>query len=453
MHRGSTRRSAAKACALVFAVAFWPAVSASELPQYQILEIGPPSFPAAGAYRYTVPVKINEDGWVVGYAFPGIISTGTFLFRSGTTELISTVDWPIDINNSGQVLLQFAEMGADAYVWMPDGTTRQLEPIENYPIWANDINDFGVVTGERYAGVESGSSPRPPADDSFAFVASDSGVVDLPRLTNLGPAGGRCEGVQINNTGGVIGNCIGFDQESIPRAFLSAGGSIIELGVPGEPSSAGLISEMGHVVFSSGADTFLYVNGVAVSVGMSVTAMNDSGELVGSLNGRASRYKDGALLDLGTLGGAESLAMDINEAGEIIGKAQLDTGFYRAFVYRAGQMYNLGALGREDSEAISINDVGQLTGVAYNSSAGPFPLQEYIGFLATPISLLLDRLRLALVGVGPGKALASSVATATAQYSANDLGGTCGALDEFVGKASRFTGDRKRQVPGTSRPS
>lgn len=75
------------------------------------------------------------------------------------------------------------------------------------------------------------------------------------------------------------------------------------------------------------------------------------------------------LTDLGTLGGDESLATDINKSGQVVGSAQTTDGQFHAFLYSgSGPMQDIGTLGGSSSEATSINDSGQVAGYAYVDS-------------------------------------------------------------------------------------
>src|SRR5262249_29649121 len=73
-------------------------------------------------------------------------------------------------------------------------------------------------------------------------------------------------------------------------------------------------------------------------------------------------YKDGAMLDLGALGGRTSRAFGINNQDQVVGSADLDSATSHAFVYQDGVMTDLGTLGGDRSEAKAINDFGQVVG-------------------------------------------------------------------------------------------
>jgi probable HAF family extracellular repeat protein len=77
-------------------------------------------------------------------------------------------------------------------------------------------------------------------------------------------------------------------------------------------------------------------------------------------------YSDGALYALGTLGGPDSYAYRINDAGQIVGKSSIgpDAAPNHAFLYDGGQMMDLGTLGGPESVASNLNSCGQIVGSA-----------------------------------------------------------------------------------------
>ncbi len=100
------------------------------------------------------------------------------------------------------------------------------------------------------------------------------------------------------------------------------------------------------------------------------TALNNAGQTTGSFllpNGQSHAFlRTGDVrLDLGTLGGGNSVGTAINNNGEVAGLSDLAGGSQHAFTYLNGCMCDIGALGRPER----LNDAGQLIG---NTDAGGF---------------------------------------------------------------------------------
>jgi uncharacterized membrane protein len=97
---------------------------------------------------------------------------------------------------------------------------------------------------------------------------------------------------------------------------------------------------------------------------------------------RADLLYRGMILDLGTFGGTNSLANDINDHGQVVGGAEnteLDPwnfgGLFglasptawHGFLWKNGQMRDLGTLGGPDSFAFFNNQKGQIAGFAFTN--------------------------------------------------------------------------------------
>lgn len=108
---------------------------------------------------------------------------------------------------------------------------------------------------------------------------------------------------------------------------------------------------------------------------------NSAGDLVGNLNTtlpsgwlatHACLYSAGTVIDLGTLGGANSRAFDINASGIIVGSSELATGLdTHAASWVGGTGTDLGTLGGARSQATAINNAGQAAGYAENTAGEP----------------------------------------------------------------------------------
>lgn len=89
-------------------------------------------------------------------------------------------------------------------------------------------------------------------------------------------------------------------------------------------------------------------------------------------------YNDGVMADLGHLGFQYSMAQDINDSGQVVGRSatvQQDSGYgsrsydnkVHGFIYNDGTMHDIGTLGGNYSNAFAINKLGQVVGESHTS--------------------------------------------------------------------------------------
>jgi probable HAF family extracellular repeat protein len=228
------------------------------------------------------------------------------------------------LNNSGQVI---GNSDGTPAIWQGSKVTM-ITPLDGHA--AAGMNNRGDIVG--------GSIDRP-------FVYTGTGTRHIP----VEPAWDDSSASRINDAGHVIGNGYTF-LSGTGRGFLY--------------SAAGT-----RIIDAFGAKFYSYVYGI-----------NNAGHVVGIAqppNGfgqHAFLDRDGDVTDLGTLGGFNSQANDINDAGQIVGNSEtpspsgpdeFHTGPTHAFLYEQGAMKDLGTLGGTVSRGFAINNGGVVVGESY----------------------------------------------------------------------------------------
>jgi probable HAF family extracellular repeat protein len=169
-------------------------------------------------------------------------------------------------------------------------------------------------------------------------------------FTDLGRASGVASAAAgINNAGQVVGLYADGSNQNHAVAWID--GQATELG------SASTMWGYGGFTNPWG------VSGSAISI-------NDAGQIAWtSREERAMLWNQGVATDLGTLGGAQSQARGINEAGQIVGQAQNSDGAWRAVAWRNGQATELSApAGSPSWQANAVNGSGQIVGAGVRTS-------------------------------------------------------------------------------------
>ena len=113
-------------------------------------------------------------------------------------------------------------------------------------------------------------------------------------------------------------------------------------------------------------------------------------------------------MDLGTLGGKESAATDISNAGQIVGYASTYSDETHAFLYQQGRMTDLGALGGTDSRANSINNHGHIVGGANVAGSNKTHAFLYVEGKMTDLGTLEGQEITALAINDPGQIVGTS---------------------------------------------
>jgi probable HAF family extracellular repeat protein len=151
----------------------------------------------------------------------------------------------------------------------------------------------------------------------------------------------------VNNAGHSVIRTINLDSEWGPsQAYYYDGNGWANLGMLGgsydRSAAANGINDRDQIIGNSTVDEG-YVHG----------------DRWASYN-HAFLYEHGHMRDLGTLGGKESIARDINSWGQVVGVANDSKGQWRSFVELDGDMHVLNA--PDGFQAAALNDAGQIAG-------------------------------------------------------------------------------------------
>ena len=141
--------------------------------------------------------------------------------------------------------------------------------------------------------------------------------------------------------------------------------------MPRSSASASLtVGDMVDLGTLGGSSSFaMNANRVGQVVGYSYTA--------GDAEQRAFRWQNGVMTDLGTLGGSFSHATAVNGLGHVVGYgATAGNAAQHAWLWKAAQMTDLGTLGGASSEAWGVNDAGQVVGNSF--TAGDAAIHAFI---------------------------------------------------------------------------
>jgi probable HAF family extracellular repeat protein len=132
-------------------------------------------------------------------------------------------------------------------------------------------------------------------------------------------------------------------------------------------------------IWTPGADPAFTLLGMPTDVAVDI---NNAGQVVGTHAFAANRtravvFLDSAYRDLGTLGGRTSSGRAINESGQVAGSSATVSGVQHAFLYD-GVMHDLGALKGGWSYAYGMNDKGEVVGGATMISGHEAPTHPFL---------------------------------------------------------------------------
>lgn len=313
-----------------------PFASAAHAQTYGLVDLG--TLGGADSYAYAV----NASGQVVGKAATADGTTHAFLYSGGSMHDLGTFGGTESIarsiNDKGQVVgdANLADGHAHAFL-TTGGPLQDLGTLGGNYSSAWDINNSGQIIG-----MSNGTGLN-----EYRAVAFSGGTVH-----NLGTLGGNFSyAVGINDAGDVVGNS-NTAAEFEDGFYLPAGGTMMDVGVlPGGYASNAL-------------------------------KINASGQVAGYgylaspfARAEAFVYSHGTLTDIGRLGGWDSVALGLNDAGAVVGYSDVGTkGNNHGFIYQGGHMSDLNRMLSSDAAGWTVTRVddinanGWIVGTATNAA-------------------------------------------------------------------------------------
>lgn len=269
------------------------------------------------------------------------------------------------INNSGQVAGYHSILGVSRATLWQGSTATELGLLDGPSSVAYGINNAGQVVGR--------------ADEEHYGVFVSSATMWNGTTATALPSGIYSIAYSINDAGQVAG----ASDELSGQAIVWNGNTITTLDLLGN---------------SNYPQPFAQAN-----------AINMAGQVAGyNLQGypehpyRATLWNGTTATDLGMLGGPGSAAYGINNAGQVVGNADLpNAGYHEGFpnhavLWQDGVATDLGTLGGTYSQANAINEAGLIVGFANLRNTGGYGVNEAVhaalwnGTTAVDLNDLLD---------------------------------------------------------------
>ena len=311
----------------------------------------------------STPVAINEHGDVL---VSDISHDRSSLRRNGRWVDLGSHTEAADLNDDGVVV---GAHNRKAFRWSNGELTDLAAP--GFPANAVAVNGRGEIVGNALR-----------KGHNHAFVWASGAVTDL---------GADTTGVGINDAGQVIGYLRTFAGGE--RAFVWQNGKRRLLGTlppsqipwhgkqyvePVAINEHGVVAGLVHDGIGTYQRWFVWRGSRLITKTLPfrdqrAAAVNEKGQvLIGASGGRpASAYvwRNGQLAKLPTLGGDSTFAVDLNDAGQVVGMSRLGGHRQRPFVWQAGKMTALSMPARRYTPpwggVSAINDRGDVIGFDY----------------------------------------------------------------------------------------
>lgn len=206
----------------------------------------------------------------------------------------------------------------------------------------------------------------------------------------------------INNSGQIAGYYYNQAREIVAFYTGKNGEDIKNVEIPALSTAHG-INDHGQIAVNSRGEAFIVdsIDGTTTDLGslkgLTTTAIsiNNSGQVTGYSEVKSKppfssertevhafiTEKDGAgMKDIGTLGGENSIGLDVNNKGQVAGASNVRGWLHmNAFVTdENGDMINLGTFGGHDSIANSINDHGEVIGSSFTGNGSNEDIHSFL---------------------------------------------------------------------------
>ena len=368
----------------MFAASALPSRVAAQHTQYKLIDMGTLGGPAS---YLTDPgngpsfLVLNDAGVLVGRSdtstFDPVIGdfrAHAFRWQKGILTDLGVPQGTVfsaasGVNARGWIAIDYSTGEVDPLTSGPifrgalwkDGQFLELPPlgegIENDALYVND--------GGQVVGFSSISTTPDPAGFSFIGGPIHPFIWQNGVMHDLGTLGGpdalpyeNCNNQRMNL---VTGQSLLVDFALNPdtgaptiHPFLWQDGKLMDLGTLGG-------TLLGPLQCANNAGQ---VAGTSSLIGNPMDPFGNLQAPNGNFTGHAFVWEKGMMRDLGTLGGANSQATWINNAGDVVGEADLPSGspdLHHAFLWRNGAMIDLGTLG-STSHAAALNSRAQVVG-------------------------------------------------------------------------------------------
>jgi probable HAF family extracellular repeat protein len=200
-------------------------------------------------------------------------------------------------------------------------------------------------------------------------------ATSLYTVESLGSLGaGAALATGINSSRTAVGWVTDSQGNVNPVSFLN--GQAAALGSGGQANAINNGGVAVGTLFTGGGPSVVeWSGGHTTSLGVAGygTAINSAGQVAGGYirpDGQlhAFTWSNGALVDLGTLGGSSSSAYGINVSGQTAGASMIAGGRFHAFFSNGDNLQDLGTLGGANSYGMALNDAGQVAGNAQTAA-------------------------------------------------------------------------------------